>query len=71
MCNKSHTYRETTNYLPLELTSDGLFSANLAGDVSGDFFDSAVRTEERAATAAALCEPWPALYCLEAGDAED
>ena len=30
------------------------------GELSGDdFFFSAVRTLERAATAAALCDPWP------------
>lgn len=31
------------------------------GEVSGDLFFSAVRTCERAATAAALCDPWPEL----------
>lgn len=46
------------NCLPKELISDGAFSVDFVGDESGDFFlDSAVRTEERAATAAALCEP--------------
>lgn len=35
---------------------------DFVGDASGDcFFFSAVRTEERAATAAALCDPWPVL----------
>lgn len=60
---------EITNYLPVELISDRALSADFVGDVSGDFFfDSAVSTEERAATAAALCEPWLVLDGLEAGE---
>jgi len=40
------------------LSGTGLSLAT--GEVSGDcFFFSAVRTDERAATAAALCDPWP------------
>lgn len=36
------------------------------GEVSGDLFFSAVRTCERAATAAALCDPWPEPEVFEA-----
>lgn len=43
--------------LPGELVSGGGLLLDRVGD-SSDFF-SAVRTDERAATAAALCDPWP------------
>lgn len=50
--------------LPRGLVSDGGLRV---GEESGDcFFFSAVRTDESAATAAALCDPWVAEGGLEA-----
>ena len=52
------------SFLPRGLVSDGGLRV---GEESGDcFFFSAVRTDERAATAAALCDPWAAAEGLEA-----
>lgn len=41
------------------LVTAGVLLVDFVGDAS--VFFSAVRTEERAATAAALCDPWPVL----------
>jgi hypothetical protein len=43
--------------IPGALLSGGGLLLDRVGEASGDRFFSAVRTDERAATAAALCDP--------------
>lgn len=48
-----------------------MFLFNCGEEASDAFFCSAVRTLERAATAAALCEPWTArtsFVCVDLGE---
>lgn len=45
--------------VPEGLASEGGLVLGRAGETSFDPFFSAVRTDDRAATAAALCDPWP------------
>lgn len=52
-------FRHFKRIIPVGLASAGGLLLGLAGEFSRDPFFSAVRTDDKAATAAALCDPWP------------
>lgn len=72
LSNGSFCFREELcskiqkGYLQVGLVTAGVLLADFLGDPSGDFLISAVRTWERAATAAARCDPWPVETCFGA-----